>query len=110
MRVYDRENAASWPDMGERRCIVCGSPSPNKHHMPPKGTGRKGKWQGALLALCGSGTTGCHGRVHHGDLELRFMEGRWWWRGRSRHVESRRWVPCRDDDDWDEIDWMERVM
>ena len=110
-RVYDREEVHTWPDMGERRCIVCGSYPVNHHHIPPIGSGRRGSWQGALLALCGSGTTGCHGLWHHGDLELRFMDGRWMWRGMdSRGLFARRWTPCHDDAWWmdqDEIDWLQ---
>ena len=50
-------------------CVCCGKLATNAHHFPPKGTcptftfrGRKLK--PALFALCGSGTTGCHGQWH----------------------------------------------
>lgn len=108
-RVHDRENAASWPDMTGFCCIVCGrwrgasSPMALTHHMPPKGTGGEGCWRGARLALCGSGTTGCHGLWHAGRLELRWNDemGRWEWLGTdSRGLTARKWTPCHDDEFW----------
>ena len=98
--IYDREEAASWPDYGRDHCIVCGRPHPNLHHMPPIGSGRRDAWEGALLALCGSGTTGCHGAFHAGILELRFMDGMWMWRGKAGPIEARRWTRCREVWPW----------
>lgn len=95
--IHDREDAASWPDYGRDWCIVCGRPHPNLHHMPPIGSGRRSEWKGALLALCGSGTTGCHGAFHAGELELRYMDGRWHWRGTNGTLTARRWTRCHDD-------------
>ena len=94
--IYDREEAASWPDFGRDRCIVCGKPHPNLHHMPPIGSGRRSAWKGAMLALCGSGTTGCHGAFHAGILELRYFDGAWWWKGKAGPIEARRWVRCKE--------------
>lgn len=74
-------------------CAVCGKTARNRHHEPPRGlhsaqdpeTGKRrpgalllmtewGKFvlKPALIALCGSGTTGCHGRRHAREI------GIWW--------------------------------
>lgn len=76
-------------------CACCGRMATNSHHEPPKGKGRNflletdmGMFvlKPALIALCGSGTTGCHGKRHNGLLRIRwewFSEGnaRKWWNG-----------------------------
>lgn len=63
------------------RCAVCGRRATNVHHEPKKGTspywGMQTDWgvfllKPALIALCGSGTTGCHGDVHAGRVKLRW--------------------------------------
>ena len=63
------------------RCAVCGRRATNVHHEPQKGTspywGMQTDWgvfllKPALIALCGSGTTGCHGDVHAGRVKLRW--------------------------------------
>lgn len=62
-------------------CPVCGRPATNVHHEPPKGRGRSfalptpmGDFamRPALIALCGNGIVGCHGRRHNGLLSLRW--------------------------------------
>lgn len=78
------------------KCAFCGGTVGSIHHEPPVGPG--GAMRGwtlrtergifvlkpALIALCGSGTTGCHGRRHAGELrfEWRWLnddaESRWW--------------------------------
>lgn len=75
------------------RCAVCGRPATNAHHEPPKGTspvfllrGKLGTFalRPALIALCGSGTMGCHGKRHRGEVAFRWvwddgeMEAAWW--------------------------------
>ena len=66
----------------ERMCFVCGGRASNAHHEPPKGS--TGTWnlrteygtfplRPALIALCGSGTTGCHGARHNGLVGLRWV-------------------------------------
>lgn len=97
----NRADAATWPDMGLDHCIVCGRPNPNLHHMPPIGSGKRSAWQGAMLALCGSGTTGCHGAFHAGKLELDFIDGHWMWRGTNGRLTARRWTRCHDDFEWE---------
>lgn len=51
---------------------ICGKRATNVHHCPPKS---KGKFilhghvlKPALFALCGSGTTGCHGKFHQKQI------------------------------------------
>ena len=71
-------------------CAACGATATNRHHEPPRGRhdavdakGRKrpgalllmtgwGRFvlKPALIALCGSGTTGCHARRHARELEI----------------------------------------
>ena len=85
-------------------CAVCGATATNRHHLPPRGkhsaidpeTGRKrpgalllmttwGRFvlKPALIALCGSGTTGCHHLWHAREVEIAWAfdspeyEGRW---------------------------------
>ena len=76
-------------------CICCGARATNSHHSPPKGIRRvfnlrtdRGSFllRPSLLAVCGSGTTGCHGKFHSGLLKVQwiwdeegFLNG--WWSG-----------------------------
>ena len=72
-------------------CIVCGKPATNKHHEPPKalgGIGRKGL-EPPRISLCGSGTTGCHGKRHAGEIKFRYV-GRAW----EYNYRRRGWKPC----------------
>ena len=73
-------------------CSVCGWTATNRHHQPPRGRHSakdgKGKRPGslllmtdmgrfvlkpALIALCGSGTTGCHSLVHQRLVEIEWV-------------------------------------
>lgn len=78
------------------RCACCGRPATNSHHCPPLHFGQgfllatpRGSWllRPALIALCGSGTTGCHDGFHGGaryraTWEWRSDEfARMWWDG-----------------------------
>lgn len=63
-------------------CACCGAIATNSHHEPQisLGGGKKAfllqtdngsfKLKPALIALCGSGTTGCHGMRHNGMLSI----------------------------------------
>lgn len=78
-------------------CTVCKSRiATNAHHVPSRGylpqgwdlVTRNGIWhlKPALIALCGSGTTGCHGAFHSGVLKIRWewnseADGVAWWSG-----------------------------
>ncbi len=74
-------------------CIVCGRSATNAHHEPPKGIMRTfpmatdhGLWllRPSLLAVCGTGTTGCHGKIHAKLLRIEWVwdepgfEDAWW--------------------------------
>ena len=106
-------------------CALCGRPYPNAHHEPPKGKGRNfllstpmGRFvlKPALIALCGSGTTGCHGDRHNGKLGIRWEwdsdenAGKWWdgyWLSRfytphdSRLFELGRYVFEKEGREWE---------
>lgn len=77
------------------RCAFCRKPATNAHHVPAVGMGGRNKGftlhgyelRPALIALCGSGTTGCHGECHNGVMRIDWVwEGdefmRDWWEGR----------------------------
>ena len=103
--IIGRENCEEWQDMTGDCCVVCGRYKANKHHEPPKGTGGKRAWEGALISLCGSGVTGCHGLRHAGKLELAFDDEKgWMWKGENSHgIKVNEWVSCRDDDYWNAL-------
>jgi len=93
---YYREHVDATKFTGDyRRCACCGKTggAHSKHHEPPKGRGSSfilktpmGRFVllPALIDLCGSGTTGCHGDRHNGDLGIRWewdsdeYEEKWW--------------------------------
>ncbi len=72
-------------------CTICGRPATNAHHQPPKSRGivftmrtPMGAFvlKPALIAVCGSGTTGCHGLIHQGLIRISWEwdedEALWW--------------------------------
>lgn len=78
------------------RCACCGRTNGphNRHHEPPRSNGSfllvtpNGQYElmPALIDLCGSGTTGCHGDRHSGKLRIRWewdcdQSERAWWGG-----------------------------
>lgn len=92
----DDVNATRW--VGEqRRCAACGRSTGfhSKHHEPPKSKGRSfllctpmGQFvlKPAIIDLCGTGTTGCHGDRHNGLLAIRWEwdsdeSAEQWWNG-----------------------------
>lgn len=76
-------------------CAICGRTATNTHHQPAKGlcssfTMATGYGRFVLLpsliALCGSGTTGCHGMFHSGEASASWEWddedfARMWWEG-----------------------------
>ena len=75
------------------RCVVCGRRATNCHHVVPRSVGMTFQREvpagrlmlrSPLFALCGSGTTGCHGAFHSGRLKARWVwdseeaEEAWW--------------------------------
>lgn len=75
---------------GQALCPFCGKPVTNAHHQPNRSKGllRIGDTllRPSLIGLCGSGTTGCHGKVHQRKLKIQW---KWtddhfaekWWNG-----------------------------
>lgn len=61
--MNEARGRAAVAERSQGRCEACGlNRSDGVHHRQPRSAG--GTWSPAnLLALCGSGTTGCHGRV-----------------------------------------------
>ena len=64
-------------------CFVCGRPATNCHHVVPLSNGEffervtpngAFRLRSRLMTLCGSGTTGCHGRIH-----ARILVPEWVW-------------------------------
>lgn len=79
---YVRDDVGAYRHFGS--CFVCGKQSANAHHVPPKGVSRtfnlitkRGVFvlKPALFSLCGSGTTGCHGKFH-----AKKLIPKWIWR------------------------------
>lgn len=89
---YTGEGAHRYRLLDGARCAVCGRPATNCHHEPHLGMGGRNasfrlhgvELRPALIALCGSGTTGCHGLVHSGRISLEWRwdaewcEDQWW--------------------------------
>ena len=92
---YRRDDiAATAFDSDVRRCAGCGRTNGkhDRHHEPPRSNGSFllvtpiGQFvlKPALIDLCGSGTTGCHGERHNGKLKIRWewdspeYEEKWW--------------------------------
>ena len=109
--LRDDINATAWEDRYVRRCAVCGKVNGqhSRHHEPPKGKGSfvlktpMGKFvlKPALIDLCGSGTTGCHGKRHNRELAIRWewdseeYEEQWWsgyFLSRQLHEPHGKWL------------------
>lgn len=86
---YTGNTTKSYERMDGSLCPICGRPTTNVHHAPSRAitqTRHGFLLRPALIALCGSGTTGCHGRFHAGDLTLSWVWDRdefaeKWWTG-----------------------------
>lgn len=76
----------------DARCCICGSSASNSHHNPPVGS--SGIWtlnapcgsfalKPALVAVCGSGNTGCHDMFHGSAM----AKMNWVWRSDSAEDE-----------------------
>ena len=62
--------AALIAKLREQWCVVCGEPVGSAHHILPRSRSGDDCAEN-LVGLCGSGTTGCHGKVEAGDRETR---------------------------------------
>lgn len=87
---YTRDDVRAYEPVDDYvPCAACGRPASSIHHEPPRSasscTDGKRKRPGslllrtemgqfvlkpALIALCGTGTTGCHGKRHDGRLKI----------------------------------------
>lgn len=92
--MYFAENIKSTEMTPHARCAKCGKRATNVHHVVPRSKGRNFLLKTPvgmfvllppLFALCGSGTTGCHGEFHNGiDIEWRWDSDEHaedWWSG-----------------------------
>lgn len=103
-------NATAFSDV-HMRCACCGrtNGAHNRHHEPPRSNGlfvldtQHGRFElrPALIDLCGSGTTGCHGDRHNGRLKIRWKwddaeaEHQWWsgyWLSLPNHEPHGDWL------------------
>ena len=98
---YDKASLMGLPNIGAKyvtarryklttdTCAVCGARATNVHHIVPKRNGytfalHNHELRSPLIALCGSGTTGCHGLFHSGKLKAVWewnseeYERQWW--------------------------------
>src|SRR3990167_9314692 len=57
-------------------CAICGGRSESTHHIYKRGQGG-GDLLVNLAPVCGSGTTGCHGKLEARDPEALATLGRW---------------------------------
>lgn len=66
IRIVDK-NASANALLSRPACeLRCGQRAMNAHHVIPKGAPYFGDDVDAnLVCLCGSGTSGCHGDIHH---------------------------------------------
>ena len=69
-------NATLVAVLTQRWCSVCERPSATGHHVYPRGQGGDDV-QANLVAVCGSGTTGCHGLIENADHDTRAALGRY---------------------------------
>ena len=74
MTRYDERNMRGESVISDR-CVFCGRPSGEQHHVVYRS---RGGAKGPTLAVCGWGNaSGCHGLLHAGMLHVRW-NGRWW--------------------------------
>lgn len=97
--LYGKPHVGAAYTSGERyrltseRCAVCGRFATNSHHVARRSWATempletpKGAWalRSPLMAVCGSGTCGCHGKLHNGGLTIEWewdepdYERAWW--------------------------------
>lgn len=73
--LYGKPHIGAWSKglrygRSQEWCPICGAPATNCHHIAGRGgltvtvSGKPVRLLSPLMAVCGSGTTGCHGRIH----------------------------------------------
>ena len=81
---YQGESVKSHKRDADALCAICHMPATNAHHNPPLSKGTVfllitdwGRFvlKPSLIAVCGSGTTGCHNWFHGGAR----LKARWVW-------------------------------
>lgn len=88
---YRNNSVKSHTRNDDARCVICGRQATNAHHQPPLSKGgfllHGYELRPSLIALCGSGTTGCHNDFHGGSrYEIRWVWesdkfAQMWWEG-----------------------------
>lgn len=77
---YWKDNVNSY-HRDDNTCCICGRKATNVHHHPQKGKATSFTLsteygifvlKPALFALCGSGTTGCHGLIHNKKVSIQW--------------------------------------
>jgi hypothetical protein len=58
----------------EQHCVACGKPAGSAHHVLSRSLRGDDVIENGI-AVCGSGTTGCHGDYHRGDPEVKRLLG-----------------------------------
>ena len=67
------------PSILSDRCVVCGKPYPEGHHIVPRS---QGGHKGPQVSLCGPvGAKSCHDDAHQKRLHFRWEDGWWYWKG-----------------------------
>lgn len=70
-RTVDKK-ASKRAVLKQRACVICGEPATNAHHVLGRGAPNFGDdVPENLVALCGSGTEGCHGRITVNNITAR---------------------------------------
>lgn len=62
-------------------CAICGAPARSVHHTASRGLGARAmetrfgdfSLRPALMCLCGTGTTGCHGDIEGGRMRVEWV-------------------------------------
>jgi hypothetical protein len=73
-RIRDR-GASQRKLLRDPWCRVCGQRATSGHHLL-YASGGGDDLEDMIVPVCGSGTTGCHGKLHAGDRQARRRLGR----------------------------------
>lgn len=86
------------PSIRQERCVICGAPAREQHHIVPRSQGGKDL---PTISVCGWGNaTGCHGLFHAHLLHIRWNDQTGWYE----------WLrtpkPVKDSDAWEMEGWV----